>query len=66
MKPAQREDALAALQSIGAVAADVGEVVSGKGRLWLTEADGRVVTLDEPEPDPYWAAYDRATREGWK
>jgi hydrogenase maturation factor len=66
VRPAQRDAALAVLQSIGAAAADVGEVVSGKGRLWLTEADGRVVTLDQPEPDPYWAAYERATREGWK
>lgn len=57
--------ALAALGEEGIIADMVGEVMRGNGTLWLTEADGRVVQLREPEPDPYWAAYERAVREGW-
>jgi hydrogenase maturation factor len=57
---------LAALAEDGIVAAEIGEVMKGSGRVWVTEPGGRVVTLDEPAPDPYWAAYARALREGWK
>jgi len=55
-----------ALGEAGIPAADVGEVMAGSGALWLTDPDGTVTTLHEPEPDPYWEAYDRAVREGWK
>jgi hydrogenase maturation factor len=57
--------AIAALQEEGIAAAEVGEVVSGNGRLWLTAADGNVRALDAPEPDPYWPAYHRAVLERW-
>jgi len=57
--------AIAALQEEGIVAADVGEVIGGSGRLWLTTDNGTVRTIDEPEPDPYWPAYQRAVLEGW-
>ena len=57
---------LAALGEEGIVAAEIGEVMKGNGRVWLTEAGGAVTTLDEPAPDPYWPAYARAVREGWK
>jgi hydrogenase maturation factor len=56
---------LAAFSERGIVAADVGEVMSGKGKLWLTVPDGTVQTLTGPEPDPYWEAYGRAVAEGW-
>ena len=46
-------------------AADVGEVMKGSGKLWLTEADGTVRTITEAEPDPYWEAYGRAVAEKW-
>ena len=46
--------------------AEVGEVIGPGGKLWLTELDGRVRSLSIPESDPYWAAYGRAVREGWK
>ena len=65
VRPAKRDAALEALAETGIAAAEVGEVVAGRGLLWLTEADGRVETLKEPEPDPYWPAYERAIREGW-
>lgn len=54
------------LSDDGIVAAVVGEVLAGHGRLWVAERDGRASTFDAPLPDPYWAAYDRALREGWK
>jgi hydrogenase expression/formation protein HypE len=66
VRPAFAPAVLAALADEGIAAAEVGEVMSGGGRLWLTAPDGTVRTLSEPEPDPYWAAYDRAVREGWK
>jgi hydrogenase expression/formation protein HypE len=65
VRPARAIEALAALDDVGIVAAGVGEVVRGSGRLWLTTADGTVRTLDRPEPDPYWPAYARAVRDGW-
>jgi len=57
---------LAALVEAGIAAADVGEVMKGSGRLWVAEANGAVATLDQPPADPYWAAYERAVREGWE
>ncbi|MCC6349493.1 MAG: AIR synthase [Candidatus Eisenbacteria bacterium] len=57
---------LQALATDGIAAADIGEVLKGSGRLWLAEPDGNVLTFDEPLPDPYWDAYARAMREGWK
>jgi hydrogenase maturation factor len=60
--PAVRE----ALAERGIAAAEVGEVVRGSGKLWLTEPDGTVRTVTEAEPDPYWEAYRRAVVEGWR
>jgi hydrogenase maturation factor len=65
VRPAFASAVLAALAGEGIAAAEVGEVVAGSGRLWLTASDGSVRTIDAPEPDPYWAAYDCAVREGW-
>ena len=64
VRPARADDAMAALAGAGIEAAVVGEVVGAGGKLWLTESDGAVRQLTEPEPDPYWAAYGRAVREG--
>ena len=66
VRPGHAAAVLAALGEAGSAAADVGEVVTGRGRLWLTAADGRVETVDGPLPDPYWEAYARAVREGWR
>jgi hydrogenase maturation factor len=66
VRPQHAKAALAALADEGIAAAEVGEVVEGKGTLWLTEPDGKVVRLSRPEPDPYWAAYERAVRENWQ
>uniref|UniRef100_A0A832MN01 AIR synthase n=1 Tax=Eiseniibacteriota bacterium TaxID=2212470 RepID=A0A832MN01_UNCEI len=56
---------LEAIREEGIEAAEVGEVVRGDGALWLTLPDGRVERIAAPQPDPYWAAYDRAVREAW-
>ena len=66
VRPERAVEAIAALAEDGIAAADVGEVMAGAGRVWLAESDGRVTTLDAVEPDPYWAAYGRAVREGWR
>ncbi len=65
VRPAHATAVLAALDAAEIAAAEVGEVMAGSGRLWLTDASGSVRTIDAPEPDPYWSAYHRAVREGW-
>jgi hydrogenase maturation factor len=60
------EAVIGALAEEGIASADVGEVVRGHGALWLTEPEGKVQKISEPITDPYWEAYDRAMREGWK
>ncbi|NOT35349.1 MAG: AIR synthase [Candidatus Eisenbacteria bacterium] len=55
--PLRLTEALAELRSAGIVAAEIGEVIAGTGRVWLTTLDGRIEPLDTPRPDPYWAAY---------
>ncbi len=65
-KPDRAAAVLAALAEEGIVAADIGEVMKGSGKVWLAEPDGAVLTFDTPAPDPYWAAYARALREGWE
>jgi hydrogenase maturation factor len=66
VRPDHVDEALASLASASIPAADIGEVIGSGGKLWLTEEDGRVRQLSIPESDPYWAAYGRARREGWK
>jgi len=65
VRPEHAIEALAALLDLGIAAAIAGEVVRGSGKVWLTTHDRGVLTLDQPEPDPYWPAYARAVREGW-
>jgi len=65
VRPAHASAVLSALTEADILAVDVGEVVAGNGRLWLTEHDGGVHTHDAQEPDPYWAAYDQAVRGAW-
>lgn len=65
VRPDRAIEALAALQEVDIPAAVVGEAVRGSGKVWLTAPDGRIRTLAEPEPDPYWPAYARAVAEGW-
>ena len=62
--PAMR-DVIEALAEEGIAAAEIGEVVRGSGIVWLTDADGTVIRISEPQPDGYWDAYERAVREGW-
>ena len=55
-----------ALADAGIAAAEVGEVVPGRGALRLALEDGATRVITEPEPDPYWPAYARAVAEGWE
>ena len=66
VRPAHAAAVLEALDAAGIPAAEVGEVVPGRGRLSLEEPDGAWKVLTEPEPDPYWPAYQRAVDEGWE
>ena len=66
VRPAHAAAVMAAIAEEGIAVADVGEVLSGAGVLWLTEPDGRITRVDRAEPDPYWAAYERAVRERWE
>jgi hydrogenase maturation factor len=65
VRPEHRDAALAALADERIAAADVGEVMRGHGVLHLTEPDGAIRQLTEPEADPYWPAYQRAIGERW-
>ena len=65
VRPAYAGAALEALEDEDIAAAEVGEVMSGNGTVWLTLEDARVEKLREPAPDPYWPAYERAVREKW-
>lgn len=49
----------------GIEVADVGEVIGGEGRVWLTEPGGEVTRIDEAPADPWWPLWERATAEGW-
>jgi len=64
VRPAYAAAVIEALAEGGIPAVDLGEVVPGKGLVWLTHADGTVEKLAEPHADGYWAAYERAVREG--
>jgi len=66
VRPNRVAAVLEALGAEGVAAAEVGEVVPGNGAVWLTEPGGSVSRIEEIPGDPYWAAYDRAVREGWK
>jgi len=59
VRPAHAKAVLAAMAEENIVAAEVGEVMPGHGVLYLTESDGRVVQLTQPEADPWWEAYGR-------
>ena len=64
-RPEHAHSVLVALADEDITAAVVGEVMPGSGTVWLTDPDDTVRQLTHPEPDPYWAAYDRALKEGW-
>ena len=64
--PERAELVLHELAEDGIAAAQVGEVLIGHGKLWVAEPDGGVSTFDAPLPDPYWAAYETAVRDGWR
>ena len=66
VRPNRVAAVLEALGAEGVAAAEVGEVVPGNGAVWLTEPGGNVSRIEGVPGDPYWAAYDRAVREGWK
>ncbi len=66
VRPHAMEALLAALREAHIQAAAVGELMRGNGVLYLTEPDGAVRRITAPEPDPYWPAYERALREGWR
>jgi hydrogenase expression/formation protein HypE len=65
VRPAYAVAVLEALAAASIPAAEVGEVVPGAGALRLAEPGGGTSVLAEPEPDPYWPAYQRAIDEGW-
>jgi hydrogenase expression/formation protein HypE len=66
VRPGAVIGSLTALTDAGIAAAEIGAVVPGSGRLLLREPSGEVRTITDPEPDPYWPAYERAVREGWE
>jgi len=66
VRPAHAAAVRDAIASEGIAVAEVGDVASGHGELWLTGEGGTIERIREPLPDPYWDAYARAVREGWE
>ena len=66
VRPGSAEAVIAALAEESIPAVVVGEVMRGHAALWLTGLDGKIRKLDEVPADPYWSAYARAVREGWR
>jgi len=64
--PGSAVAALTALTDLGLEAAEIGAVVPGSGKLRVSEPSGAVRVIAEPEPDPWWPAYARAVKEGWR
>jgi len=51
----------------GIESASIGEIGGRKKRgLWVTRGGSRPKKPELPGRDPYWAAYSRATAEGWR
>ena len=66
VRPAFAAAVLAAIRDEGILVAEVGEVMPGRGQLWLTGPDGVARVIEHPKPDPYWAAYANAVAAGWR
>jgi hydrogenase expression/formation protein HypE len=65
VKPAKAESVQHALEAKGIASAAIGEITDKKQGLWINSQDQRR-PLEKPSLDPYWAAYWKASRDGWK
>lgn len=65
VKPHKVDAVQQALDTKDVASAVIGEVTEPKQGSWVTSKDQRA-PLQKPEADPYWAAYWKATKEGWK
>jgi hydrogenase maturation factor len=66
VRPHRAKELLAAFADAGIAAGEVGEVLAGPPVLTVAEPDATRNAFDRPRPDPYWLAYDRAVRQGWR
>lgn len=66
VRPAHAAAVLAALAARGIEAADIGQLADGAPALHVQEPGGAITHLTDPQPDPWWPAYERALREGWR
>ncbi len=65
VKPEKASAVEKALDSKGIKNAVIGKVTDTKKGKWV-KTEGKRESLKKPEADPYWAAYWKANREGWK
>ena len=65
VKPEKAKEVVRALESKGIRAKVIGRVMNRQHRRWVTR-EGRREKLRKPPIDPYWRAYWKADREGWK
>ncbi|HET7225537.1 MAG TPA: AIR synthase-related protein, partial [Candidatus Eisenbacteria bacterium] len=66
VRPARAGAVLAALAARDILAADIGQLADGAPALHLQEPGGATTHITEPQPDPWWPAYERAVRERWR
>ena len=65
VKPRKAVAVKNALEAKCIASAIIGEVTVPKEGSWIKNKN-RQVPLQKPAADPYWAAYWKATKEGWK
>jgi hydrogenase maturation factor len=65
VKPKKADETQQALKEKGIESAVIGKIISQKEGRWI-KTEGKKKPLEKPTVDPYWAAYWKATQEGWK
>jgi hydrogenase maturation factor len=65
VKPEKTGEIQQALKEKGIESAVIGKIISQNEGKWV-QAEGKKKPLEKPTVDPYWAAYWKATQEGWK
>jgi hydrogenase maturation factor len=64
-KPEKAETILETLKRTGIPCAVIGKTTNQRSGRWI-RTDGKKARLEKPGSDPYWEAYWKACKKGWK